>query len=102
MNTSSGAGSGPPAPSGHSLFLLALQAAMMTKVCNFVARPGKRFAKIKTTVDVAFWVKVLKKASIYFIIKKDKADKNNNDLCIRIRRRPRELRELTLEGQENC
>ncbi len=95
LNTSSGAGSGPPALSGHSLFLLAPQAAMMTKVCNFVARPGKRFAKIKTPADVAFWVKVLKKASINFIIKKDKADKNNNDdLCIRIPRRPREL--LTL------
>jgi hypothetical protein len=99
MNTSSGAGSGPPAPSGHSLFLLALQAAMITKVCNFVARPGKRFAKIKTTVDVAFWVKVLKKASIYFIIKKDKADKKQQRS---VYQNPQKTKRIVNIGANHC
>jgi hypothetical protein len=56
----------------------------MTKVRDFVAgltRAGKSYAKIKKTVDTALGDKALKKASIYFIMKKVKAGKNINDLC---------------------
>jgi histone-lysine N-methyltransferase SETMAR len=55
----------------------------MTKVRDFVAglaRAGKGYAEIKKTVDAAFGDKALKKASIYFIMKKVKAGKNTDDL----------------------
>ena len=44
-----------------------------------LARAGKSYVEIKTTVDSAFGDKTLSKASIYKIVKKVKAGKNTSD-----------------------
>ncbi len=77
-----GANPAPVGASADSLFPPPLQAAAMTKVCDFVAglaRSGKSAAEIITTVDATYRDKALGLTSIYYIIKKVKAGQTTND-----------------------